>query len=239
MLSPTNVEVSEHSRKFYDGTYKLMANGFTNELGIYRAFDCYDPDARAPTPLPPVFPDDEDQYGGLFQPAVNTSRLKGLTDSHVGNTELPDELFLGHPDRERLRGKFEGILLASKKTGTPAALLDCYRICGMPYPEEPRSPDKDQLSNQELTPPQSTDKVHAPANDNTEPKEPNESHAPYEDTPSKPRTRGVAQKVRKVLKSRAAAAASRAPAPAVLAMQTTLEDASGRRRSARQARTSK
>ncbi|KAL5120363.1 hypothetical protein ACEQ8H_001653 [Pleosporales sp. CAS-2024a] len=49
---PDNLGISAYSRNFYDGTYQMTGNGFTDEAGLYRTFDCYDEKARAPTPLP-------------------------------------------------------------------------------------------------------------------------------------------------------------------------------------------
>ncbi|KAF2024674.1 hypothetical protein EK21DRAFT_117521 [Setomelanomma holmii] len=59
-LSLVRVAITERSRKFYDGTYQYRANGFIDDVGVYRDFDCLDPAARAPTPLPPMFPDDSE-----------------------------------------------------------------------------------------------------------------------------------------------------------------------------------
>lgn len=33
MRLPTHDEISDHSRKFYDGTYTLVSNGFNDETG--------------------------------------------------------------------------------------------------------------------------------------------------------------------------------------------------------------
>jgi hypothetical protein len=33
MLLPADIDISEHSRKFYDGTYTLVQEGFTDEEG--------------------------------------------------------------------------------------------------------------------------------------------------------------------------------------------------------------
>lgn len=33
MLLPDDIDISERSRRFYDGTYKLSANGFIDETG--------------------------------------------------------------------------------------------------------------------------------------------------------------------------------------------------------------
>ena len=78
-LAP-DIALTERSRKFYDGTYKWDSEGFTDDDGgkhnevsyncrilltaqVHRSFDCYDPLARAPTPLPPMFSDEEDEEG--------------------------------------------------------------------------------------------------------------------------------------------------------------------------------
>ncbi|KAH7394096.1 hypothetical protein DE146DRAFT_757572 [Phaeosphaeria sp. MPI-PUGE-AT-0046c] len=62
---PEKVDISDRSRKFWNGTYRLVSDGFTDEHEVYRAFDCYDELARAPTPLPPfLFTDYADEDGG-------------------------------------------------------------------------------------------------------------------------------------------------------------------------------
>ncbi|KAL1595637.1 hypothetical protein SLS59_008275 [Nothophoma quercina] len=58
---PADLAITERSRKFYDGTYTWDANGFTDEHGVHRVYDCYDPEARAPTPLPPMVLEDEEE----------------------------------------------------------------------------------------------------------------------------------------------------------------------------------
>ena len=93
---------------------------------------------------------------------------------------LPDDLFLGHPDRERLRGRFEGIIMASRKHGTEASIADCYRLCGMPEPKETRAPTNSPLSKMKLTPPKSA--VNTPQKESEPPKEPTKS--PLSDCPS-------------------------------------------------------
>ncbi|CAO2656226.1 Nn.00g050290.m01.CDS01 [Neocucurbitaria sp. VM-36] len=60
MLLSDNTALTKRSRKFYDGTYKWDAEGFVDDNGVYRGFDCYDPASRAPTPLPPWFPGDSE-----------------------------------------------------------------------------------------------------------------------------------------------------------------------------------
>lgn len=73
---PADLAITDRSRKFYDGTYRWNSKGFTDEQGgtcrlrlsiilaetttVYHDFDCLDPLGRAPTPMPPVFSDDED-----------------------------------------------------------------------------------------------------------------------------------------------------------------------------------
>ncbi|OAL54983.1 hypothetical protein IQ07DRAFT_282860 [Pyrenochaeta sp. DS3sAY3a] len=51
---PADLEISERSRKFYDGTYKWDSEGFTDSDGEYHRFDCLNPATQAPTPLPPM-----------------------------------------------------------------------------------------------------------------------------------------------------------------------------------------
>ncbi|KAJ4365736.1 hypothetical protein N0V83_008356 [Neocucurbitaria cava] len=58
MISLSTTALTKRSRKFYDGTFRWDSDGFMDDNGVYRDFDCYDPAARAPTPLPPMFPDD-------------------------------------------------------------------------------------------------------------------------------------------------------------------------------------
>lgn len=103
---------------------------------MYREFDCRDPIARAPTPLPPVFDDDEEDYtcGG----AVQDCKLSALATAEPV-AALPENLFAGHADRERLVGRFEGIRLVDKQKGTHTSIAECYELCGLPLPEEMRS----------------------------------------------------------------------------------------------------
>ncbi|KAJ4984759.1 hypothetical protein SVAN01_09717 [Stagonosporopsis vannaccii] len=68
---PANLAIADRSRKFYDGTYDWDSQGFTDEHGDYREFDCLNPLGRAPTPLPPMFSDDEDD--GQDQMDLTTS----------------------------------------------------------------------------------------------------------------------------------------------------------------------
>ncbi|KAH4337370.1 hypothetical protein HBH98_223030 [Parastagonospora nodorum] len=75
MHLPANLAITARSRKFYDGTYTMSSDGFTDEAGVYRAFDCLDAAARAPTPLPPMFSDDEEAGGE--QVLTPSSMLRG------------------------------------------------------------------------------------------------------------------------------------------------------------------
>ncbi|KAI8939507.1 hypothetical protein NX059_003278 [Plenodomus lindquistii] len=82
-MAATVVELSEWSQKFYNGTFTWSAEGFTDDEGVYRDFDCYDPLARAPTPLPPVFPsDDEDE-----EHAIEDLPVLQEVDTTIGATE--------------------------------------------------------------------------------------------------------------------------------------------------------
>ncbi|KAH6637475.1 hypothetical protein C7974DRAFT_470394 [Boeremia exigua] len=82
---PDDLAVSDRSRKFYDGTYKWNAQGFTDEHGVYREFDFLDPLARAPTPMPPMFSDDEEDGDGID---VVSELTQSLNDNSVA---LSDE----------------------------------------------------------------------------------------------------------------------------------------------------
>ncbi|KAH3905364.1 hypothetical protein HBH56_220060 [Parastagonospora nodorum] len=75
MHLPATLAITARSRKFYDGTYTMTSDGFTDEAGVYRAFDCLDAAARAPTPLPPMFSDDEEAGGE--QVLTPSSMLRG------------------------------------------------------------------------------------------------------------------------------------------------------------------
>jgi hypothetical protein len=97
-------------------------------------------------------------------------------------TPLPNDFFLGHSNRERLYGRFEGIRMASRQKGTEASLADCYRICGIPYPEEFCGLEDKPLSKLELTPPKSASKGFTPQKDVIQPKQPDGS--PLSDCPS-------------------------------------------------------
>lgn len=96
---------------------------------VYREFDCYDPDARAPTPLPPLCLSDDDQEAGAVGEKIHdgeyeTERMEEDPEiftfaSNVKSaggviTLRRDELFRGHADREHLIGKIESALFESR-----------------------------------------------------------------------------------------------------------------------------
>jgi hypothetical protein len=179
---PANVALSERSQKFYDGTYKWNAEGFTDDNGgkcnrsmldkslsgtdetVYRTFDCYDPDARAPTPLPCMFLGDDEDEEAACRPMANGSGEDGkvftfVSDSKDGVVTVRwDELLRGHANRERLLGKMEGVIIASRYVNIAISIVsgvrpleylanlviranridlsleECYRLCGIPVP---------------------------------------------------------------------------------------------------------
>ncbi|KAF1365148.1 hypothetical protein EJ07DRAFT_171054 [Lizonia empirigonia] len=84
---PADLAITERSRAFYDGTYKWDSVGFTDDKGVYREYDCYDPFARAPTPLPPMFPDDDEDHGPEEGITKNSAQALKF-DSPVRPTEI-------------------------------------------------------------------------------------------------------------------------------------------------------
>jgi hypothetical protein len=62
-------------------------------------------------------------------------------------------LFPGYKDREHLLGKLEGIQLASRRMGTELSQAECYKLCGIEFPEEvqKRTPTKPE-NTEETTP---------------------------------------------------------------------------------------
>jgi hypothetical protein len=53
-------------------------------LQVYRTYDCYDPDARAPTPLPPMLLDDEEIDRAIGkETAINTHEPCSTVDIKV------------------------------------------------------------------------------------------------------------------------------------------------------------
>ncbi|KAF2851219.1 hypothetical protein T440DRAFT_71296 [Plenodomus tracheiphilus IPT5] len=86
------LDLSEWSQKFYNGTFKWDAEGFTDDKGVYRNFDCYDPLARAPTPLPPILLDDEEgEYATEDRPTTQETPA------------IVDEVVLSHSDELAVR----------------------------------------------------------------------------------------------------------------------------------------
>ncbi|KAG9192672.1 hypothetical protein G6011_11406 [Alternaria panax] len=154
MIDPTaystplsvNVALTEYSRKFYDGTYKWNSEGFTDETGIYREFDCYNPDAQAPTPLPPMYLSDDDIDGGAVGQGSPSgeSAVHKLGDDNgsltfaldvksrdVVVTVRRDDLFLGYADRQHHIGKMEDALVKSRANKVNLTLEECYRLCAI------------------------------------------------------------------------------------------------------------
>jgi hypothetical protein len=110
---------------------------------VYRVFDCYDPAARAPTPLPPIFLEDSSplfgsgqEFGYMGVRIESPAQIRFASEAMGGTpvTVLQDDLFRGYKDRERLLGKMEGIQLASRQQGIELSQSECYRLCGIPYP---------------------------------------------------------------------------------------------------------
>ncbi|EUC39295.1 hypothetical protein COCCADRAFT_80892, partial [Bipolaris zeicola 26-R-13] len=110
-MLPSADSITERSRKFYDGTYTWDSDGFTDDMGVYRTFDCYDPDARAPTPLPPMFlSDDEEDEVLQCGAGADIETLALAPDAgNKGSTATArcDESSRGHADKKHLVGKTE------------------------------------------------------------------------------------------------------------------------------------
>ncbi|KAL6707351.1 hypothetical protein ACN47E_004130 [Coniothyrium glycines] len=128
-----NVELTERSRKFYQGTYTWDTEGFTDDCGVYRSYDCYDPDARAPTPLPPMSLGDSAEEQSSYQLKVFTF---ATTSGEVETMDMGyEELFQGRPDRAHLMSKMEGILAACqyvpRHMKTLLTLEECCHLCGV------------------------------------------------------------------------------------------------------------
>ncbi len=96
---PADLPISDRSRKFYDGTYTWDSDGFTDEHGgmlnyhsslqdcdlptVYRGFDFMDPLARAPTPMPPMISDDDDD--GQMETTMSEPQHSGKTGIATGS----------------------------------------------------------------------------------------------------------------------------------------------------------
>jgi hypothetical protein len=150
---PANVALSERSQKFYDGTYKWNAEGFTDDNGgkcnrsmlekslgrtnetVYRAFDCYDPDARAPTPLPCMFLGDDEEVTSRTMTSGSRDEEKVFTfasESKDGAVTVRcDELLRGHANRERLLGKMEGVIIASRYVNIAICIWFKSKVLGI------------------------------------------------------------------------------------------------------------
>ncbi|USP73289.1 uncharacterized protein yc1106_00563 [Curvularia clavata] len=147
---PSSRSLSKRSRKFYDGTYKWDSDGFVDDKGVYRGFDCYDPRSRAPTPLPPLSLEVKEDAEVFTQQttdgmlAAHESRINAKTLTFAPDpkrnksvvTVRCNELFRGHVDRDHLIGKMEGALIASKANKVDLTLEECYRLCDIPSPDQ-------------------------------------------------------------------------------------------------------
>lgn len=77
---------------------------------VHRAFDCYDPLAHAPTPLPPVFESDEEGMSEDVEKVGDESRVLDTTASTASESyadELAEELaatLRGATSDEKIRG---------------------------------------------------------------------------------------------------------------------------------------
>jgi hypothetical protein len=154
-----------------------------------------DPAARAPTPLPPMFLEDDVEGEGARPRTSNIGELEHTptSSSQRVTSTLPvtpvrktiasgkradsppefmfasdsvdgtpikvsqTELLRGYENRERLLGKIEGIQLASRRKGIELSQADCYRLCGIAYPEGSQSTASSRLKH-EITPPSRTNK---------------------------------------------------------------------------------
>ncbi|KAF1946565.1 hypothetical protein EJ02DRAFT_508465 [Clathrospora elynae] len=167
---PDNVTFTERSRKFYDGMYRWDSEGFVDDRGVCRGFDCYDPVARAPTPLPPMLLGDDDEEGAtqLHRSRRSTSNPRD-SDQKIENsldisriftfainggktvTVRHNQLFRGHADSEHMISKMEGILIASRHAGVSITMEECYQLCAISD-----SADKGKkVGKREITPPSS------------------------------------------------------------------------------------
>ncbi|KAL6149805.1 hypothetical protein ACJQWK_02516 [Exserohilum turcicum] len=192
MSPPIFAGVTERSQKFYNGTYTWDSDGFTDDTGVHRYFDCYDPVARAPTPLPPMglAGDDkgevQDQSGTLSVNHDKFGATKSFTFALDGGSKRGTvtvqchELFRDRADREHLIGKMEGVLVASKAHNVDLTLEECYQLCGIPYsdtrvgkalPENitpPSSPSNNKCTESKLWSPSSLSELSSCPSDLSE-----------------------------------------------------------------------
>ncbi|KAL1799943.1 hypothetical protein ACET3X_000285 [Alternaria dauci] len=131
---PADVALTEHSRKFYDGTYKWDSEGFTDESGRYHEFDCYDPAARAPTPLPPMCLSDEEANEGDViseESAVHTlgsSTSSPLSASNVKHSDVAlamQERIIGNMENGNPATPSKTITTALQDFSSPSELSEC------------------------------------------------------------------------------------------------------------------
>jgi hypothetical protein len=87
------------------------------------------------------------------QRSASPAQFTFASDCIGGNsvTILEKDLFPGYEDRERLIGKVEGMQLVHRQAGTGISLAECYKLCGMAYPEEVQSTETGRYIKRETT----------------------------------------------------------------------------------------
>jgi hypothetical protein len=131
---------------------------------------------------------DEDSQEEVCQLRMGSVHEVALTsDSSNSTAEFPEDLFFGHADRDRLLGRFEGIRLVDQKLGTLTSIADCYRLCGIPYPEETKGTNVAATCSKEIPTPEKTlarssPELQTPKKASREPKLPTAS--PLSDCPT-------------------------------------------------------
>jgi len=118
---PADLAISDYSRNFYDGTYKWNSEGFTDDNGgkcswsacdcplltcsAYRDFDCYNPAARAPTPLPPMDLGDYEEdmgYEGEQDSMIPTGPLGKTGSPSADQHQRKDSLVTSEADQSKV-----------------------------------------------------------------------------------------------------------------------------------------
>ncbi|ENI03721.1 hypothetical protein COCC4DRAFT_41701 [Bipolaris maydis ATCC 48331] len=210
---PSADSITERSRKFYDGTYTWDSDGFTDDMGVYRTFDCYDSDARAPTPLPPMFLSNDEECE-VLQCGVGADMETLVLASDDGNegitvTAQCDEPSRNQANEKHLVGKIEGVLQSTITPPTsPAVKKPATAVVGNKHPSLITPPKNTKSKVQ--TPPSSSSSLSDCPSDLSEWDVglPNPSHKKttmtsklqepdLKATKPKVSTRGVAQKVKK------------------------------------------
>ncbi|KAH6100915.1 hypothetical protein HBI69_216590 [Parastagonospora nodorum] len=211
MHLPANLAITARSRKFYDGTYTMSSDGFTDEAGVYRAFDCLDAAARAPTPLPPMFSDDEEAGGE--QVLTPSSMLRGaargdtpievtfaseiaVKDTQVGNVD-GEESLLDEMDGVERRKRSVKIMSKRGKVTPKKSSKAKSGDSSSPLSDCPSDLSEWESKKKKKTTPKNKKKPSEEENNDS----------------SSNRTRGVAQKVVRKTPRKAA------PAPALVTRQ--------------------